>query len=188
MRTAVIAFGIVALSRAAASQELPRTLGSTIDFRLVNSTALRGELLAAGRDSIWILPADGRARALPLSQIARVSVQQSGITAKAILMWAVVGGFVTGGALTGACSTVEDASCGLVLPATLFSWLLVGGLSAAMTGSGQFPLARTADGLRPYARFPQGLPVDFPLFNEQDRTTAPRDSTPSRSATRKPGG
>ncbi len=168
MRTVLmLTLGIAILTHSAAGQERPRIFGRTLDFRLVDSTALRGELLAAGRDSIWVLPLEGSAHVIPLRWIAGARVSQSGITAKTMLIWAVVGGLISGGALTGACSTVEDASCGAVLPVTLGAWLLVGGLAAAVTGSGTRSLPPDAAALSPYARFPQGLPPSYPLADSR---------------------
>lgn len=162
------------------SQEFPRPVTRSLEFRLADASApLRGELLAAERDSLWILPHSGPVRTLALAAVSEVRGQHSGMTSRGILVWATFGGLASGVALTAACATVEDASCGAVLPVTLGLWWLVGGLAAAVTGPGRFTLPRAAEALRPYARFPQGLPVNFPLGDPrspvQERETGARD-------------
>lgn len=80
------------------------------------------------------------------------------------MAWSLVGGLVSGVALTAACGSVEGAECGAVLPGVILSWGLVGGLSAAtLSGSSSQRLAPEEwERLRPFARFPQGLPEGFP--------------------------
>jgi hypothetical protein len=178
--TLVFGLGLALLAQAsAAAQELPRVFGRTLDFSFVDAPAMRGELLATGQDSVWIGLSSGQMVSVPLRRLSRVRVSESGIKAGGILIWAVVGGLVTGGALTGACGAVEDASCGGVLPATLVSWLLFGGIAAAITGSGHRSLVPDAKTLRPYARFPQGLPASFPHTGAQSLASPPGDSVMS---------
>jgi hypothetical protein len=146
----------------AAAQELP-PLARTLEFRLGDTASLRGELLSAERDSLWILPPDGGVRVVGLRDVSQVRRRLSGMSAGGILIWATLGGLASGGGLTAACANVEDTSCGAVLPVTLGLWWLAGGVAAAVSGSGQRTVALTVNALRPYARFPQGLPDGFPL-------------------------
>jgi hypothetical protein len=129
--------------------------------RLVRYDGLRssGELLAAQGDSLWLL-ASGAMYAVPLDKLQDVQVRRPGIDAVGILGWALVGGLVTGRALTAACSTVAE-DCGGVFVGTMLSWGLVGGIAAAITRSPHRWLSPGAAALAPYARFPQGLPPGF---------------------------
>ena len=121
---------------------------------------VQGELLAVTDGRVW-LRADSGVREIPLAAIREVRVKRHGFGARQALTWAAVGGLVTGGALAGACATVEGnsncAAVGLVVAGT---WMAVGALSARSVESSsliRLPAPASAD-LRPYARFPQGPP------------------------------
>jgi hypothetical protein len=150
---------VTAQSRAGPYQ--PRPLGSRVQLVFVrDAPRATGELLAVGQDSLWLLAPD-RMLVLPMAQVRQVEVRRPGMNAGGVLIWTLVGGLLAGGALTAACSSVEDADCGAVLPAVLLSWGIVGGITAAATGSGTHRVPARPVALAPYARFPQGLPPAF---------------------------
>lgn len=158
----VLTLMLAALAGSAHAQRPPTSvLGAQVRVQLPGAVRLHGELLAAARDSLWLLSHDDTVLALALRNVTRVDVRQGGLTSGTILLWTVVGGLVTGSLLAGACSSVEDAACGGVLPATMASWGVVGGISAAKTGPGTRSIRTDAGSLAPYARFPQGLPAAF---------------------------
>lgn len=160
--TLVFSVGLaVLLSGAADAQRIHSVYGSRVDLTLLGGRRLSGELLAARQDSVWVLPRRAKLSVLSLSDIARARVPRTGPSAGGMLVWALVGGTVSGLALTAACSSVDGADCGGLLPAMIVSWGLVGGIAAAITGSGSRPVNVDARGLAPYARFPQGLPPGF---------------------------
>jgi hypothetical protein len=96
---------------------------------------------------------------LPTVREVRGRRHESG--ARRALSWALIGGLVTGGALAGACASVEGTqNCGAVGLAVAGAWLLVGALAApSMEASSRIDLQRpTPVQLRPFARLPQGWP------------------------------
>ena len=137
-------------------------LGRPVEIQTLSAgkdNKVKGELLALGSEQLWILEA-ARAREVPLSEIGQVRVRLHGLDGKRTLTWAAVGAVVSGAALTAACSSVEDTSCGGVFFASVIPWALVGGLSARSLEASSRVLIRAPDlsALRPYARYPQGLP------------------------------
>jgi hypothetical protein len=124
-------------------------------------TKLKGELLFVEKDKLWIRAQDG-VREIELRDVRDVRVKRHGFGARQALIWAGLGGALTGGGLAAACSSVEgDNNCAAVGLVTAGLWLLVGGLTApALESSSRilFPNP-SADTLRPYARLPQGLPA-----------------------------
>ena len=122
-----------------------------------------GELMAVGADSLWIR-ADTTLVPLPLAAIDHVAVRRHDLNGRTGLLWAVAGGLATGSALSAACSSVEDADCGGVFLGVMGVWLVLGGTSAASVETSAKVVIAAPDweGLRPYARFPQGLPPPPP--------------------------
>ena len=146
-------------SEAALAQRVSSVLGSRVDLELRGAPNLSGELLAAQRDSLWLLPVDGPLQTVYLADVLHAKVPQGGLTSSKVLLWTAIGGVLSGALLTSACNSVEGADCAFVLPAVLVSWGLFGGISASMSGSGMRPVSPNQ--LAPYARFPQGLPGGF---------------------------
>ena len=160
----VVAIAAVVLSaRPAAAQERdPDVLGSQVDVSLTSGSRarLKGELVAVSADSLWVL-ADSALVSAPLASVFRARVKRHSLGGGAALIWGVVGGVVTGGLLTAACSSVAD-DCGGVFPAMVVPWLLFVAISApSMESSSRIDFRRSQwQELRAYARFPQGLPVN----------------------------
>jgi len=175
-----IALGVaLAAPWTAVGQALPPLVRPALDFRLRDATSLNGELLAAERDSLWILRPGGGVNVVPLSAVSGIRTRQRGMTAGGVFLWSLIGGAISGGALAAACSSVDGAeNCGVVVPATLLAWVVVGGLAAAVTSSGSRSVHLEVDAIRPYARFPQGLPAGFFRTDVTPPASAPRDSVP----------
>ncbi|MDH4043090.1 MAG: hypothetical protein OEY20_09370 [Gemmatimonadota bacterium] len=122
---------------------------------------IQGELIAVSPDSLWLLQSSTTI-AVPLAEVGGVQMRRFHSGASAALIWGLVGGLVSGGLLTAACATVEDASCGGVMAFSLITWGLWGGIGAATLGSSSTRTLPPSEGaLRGYARFPQGLPGDL---------------------------
>ena len=135
-----------------------------------------GELIAAEPGRLWLLGKE-QVFEIPLSSVEEVRVRRHGFTAGKAYLWTMLGAVVTGGALAGACASVEGTDgCGNVFAAVGGLWLVVGGLAAAMMrGSSSISVPKPkAEALSPYARFPQGVPEGFD----------PRSLRPSPSPTR----
>ena len=126
---------------------------------------VKGELLAVGPDRLWV-QGEGELTEVPLPEVREVRVRRHPHGAGAAFRWAALGGLATGGAMAGACASVEgNDNCGVVGLVFLGAWLLVGTLSAfSMESSSRLDLWRpTPEALRPFARLPQGLPEGLRL-------------------------
>ncbi len=121
---------------------------------------VKGELLTVGSDRLWVRGSDGVIE-VPLASVREVRVKRHGFDGKAALKWALIGGLVTGGAMAGACASVEGSDgCGIVGAVFGGAWLLVGAaVASSMESSSRLELWRpTAEQLRAFARLPQGWP------------------------------
>lgn len=143
---------------AAPAQRLKPPLGSQVRVSASGDRSLSGELLAVDRDSIWLLQKQGLA-SVSLYEVSEVQVDRGGMGAKGALLWSLTFGLISGVALQTACSSV-GGDCGRVLPTTLLLWGVVGGISAASLQSTRHTTVPAEPAsLRPWARFPQGLPA-----------------------------
>lgn len=137
-------------------------LGRAVEVRPVEgrgTEAAKGELLAVGPQQLWVMEREGP-RQVDTASIEQVRVKRHNWDGRRAWTWTIVGALVTSAALTAACGSVEGSGCGRVPLAVGSTWLALGGLSAVqlersstirMNGPG-------FESLRPYARFPQGLP------------------------------
>jgi hypothetical protein len=155
----LFAAGTILGPQAGVAQERRGPIGSTARLIMHDGARLSGELLAAQRDSTWVLHA-GVIHAVPLHDVVQVQLRGRSMDSRGILLWTLIGGAVTGAALTGACSSVSDG-CGGVFVATIGAWGLVGGIAAAITKSPHRWVDPQSEVLASYARFPQGLPPQF---------------------------
>ena len=121
---------------------------------------VKGELLVVEQDRLYVRAEQG-VREIPLGSVREARVKRHDFGAAKAFTWSLIGGFVTGGALMGACSSVEgNDGCGGVALITLGTWLVFGLLSApSFEASSRVQLQRpTPEELRAFARLPQGLP------------------------------
>lgn len=121
---------------------------------------VKGELLAVQKDRLYVRAEDG-VREIPIGAVREARVKRHGFGASKALTWAGIGGFLTGGALMGACSSVEgNGSCAGTGSVTLGLWMVIGLLCApSFESSSRIKLERpTPEELRAFARLPQGLP------------------------------
>jgi len=128
---------------------------------------IQGELLAVDESRVVVSAKDG-IHEVAVPQISEVRVRRHSLDSKKGWMWTLVGAAVTGVGLGLACSSVDNnktGKCFGIGAAIASPWLLFGALSAG-------PLDRSAflslkpdqrDRLSPYARYPQGLPLEFDL-------------------------
>jgi len=121
---------------------------------------VKGELLVVEKDRLYVRAGDG-VREIPLGSVREARVKRHDFGKSKAWAWSLIGGLVTGGAFTAACSSVEgEGSCGVALLISLGLWMGIGALSAAsFEKSSRLVLSRpTPDELRAFARLPQGLP------------------------------
>lgn len=127
-----------------------------------NARTSRGELLAADSDTLWLLEGPGPVVRIPLADVDRVRIRRHRWDTQRALLWAGVGGVVTGGALSMACGRVEDTDCGGVFVGALATWITVGVIAAvSFEKSRNLELGPTDSELRRFTRFPQGLPPGY---------------------------
>jgi hypothetical protein len=184
MRTTVLLLALSAAILPEAATQEPYRPGSPLGADVVvkprsrNAGPLvRGELIAVSVDSLWVLGPTAFT-AVPLAGLAGVQMQRFRSGSSTALVWALVGGLVSGGLLTAACSTInEGGGCAGVMVFSLVTWGLWGGIGAAtLSSSSVRTLPASAPALGPYARFPQGLPpgVDRQMFGTRTTTPSPR--------------
>lgn len=158
----------------------PLVLGRMAALQPRRGDFVRGELLAARNDTVWVLGANGRIAAVSLQTLQDVSIQRHVLTPKRGLVWAAAVGVVSGVGLTAACSQISEG-CGSVMTASIFSSMMFGGIAAMSFSSSSRRHFRppTTEALARYARFPQGPPDMMDSL-----VTAPRDTARARHATR----
>jgi hypothetical protein len=122
------------------------------------SRTVEGELIAAAPDSLYVLTTDS------LVSLATGTITSATLTAYdsrfgATMTWGILG-------------AVSTLSHGWFLILSLPMWVIAGTTTSASASKG--PRVQAVDGalLRPYARFPQGLPPGL------DRGTLRRKATP----------
>ncbi len=150
----------VCLAGCATTRPAVSVLGRPVEIRPSNDRErAKGELLAVGPTQLWVMERSG-VREVPLANVDQVRVKRHEWNGKRAMIWALIGALVTGAALTASCTSVEGASCGSVAPSVAGTWLVLGGLSAvSLDGSSALRVnGPRFEALRPYARFPQGLP------------------------------
>lgn len=122
---------------------------------------VRGELLAVMADTVWLGPTTGEGPVpFAFEDIRRARVRAHGAGASWTLERVFLGWGLTTLGLLVACLQVENGGCVAVPLVTAIPWGIVGGLAAHSNEAGSwlgFP-SHNLEGLRPYARFPQGLP------------------------------
>jgi len=110
-------------------------------------SGVRGELVAASDDSLWVLPLDGSLRSVSRTAASRVRL----ITFDA--NWGYLAAWTTLG-------TLSTLSHGALLLISAPAWLIGGSMAARSQSFGPIFENPDTDVLRRYARFPQGLPPE----------------------------
>ncbi len=142
------------LPTAAEAQQTTHGGWMSIDVRGPRHARFIGELIAIERDTVFVLQADGLAR-IPTSDISRASLASYDAEMDGLYVWWVLG-------------TLSTFSHGALLILSAPVWLLAGGIGLAShshkpvtTYDAQYDAYSRLriEELRPYARFPQGLPA-----------------------------
>lgn len=157
---------LAVLSGAGCAARSPEVFGRSVTLVPTDERAPKttGELLAVDVRGLWVRTKDG-VRAIDPASLRQVRVRRHGLTGSWARRFGILGGFASGVALTASCASVEGndvggcASVGLVSAAL---WSAVGLLAApGLESSSRLELpAESLARLRPYARFPAGLPKD----------------------------
>ena len=139
----------------------PPQLGITTAVMMTDRVVHRGELLAVHRDSLVLAVGDSL-RWLPLDRILRASIDRRVLGVGPSMRGMMMVGVGTGLALTIACMSADSDGCAAsILPMTVGAGLLVGFLGGAETERFRYATFEppTAGQLRPWARYPQGMPA-----------------------------
>jgi hypothetical protein len=131
----------------------------------ISAPTATGELIAVTQDSIWLMR-DSTLLVFASPQVRRVQVQRHQYDAKRTMVWMAIAGGTTALALTAACGSYESSpeggggSCAPVFPGVLATFAIAGGLFALVNQSSSRHsfTSDQVDAMRPYARFPQGVP------------------------------
>lgn len=138
----------------------------------------KGELLAVDAQRFWVRTSEG-VREVDPGSLREVRVRRHGVTGSWARRWGLIGGLVSGVALSVACASVEGnggSECAKVGLGSAAIWMSVGFLAApGLEASSRVELSPDQrDRLRPYARFPAGLPKDVPPQSLADGPPGPR--------------
>jgi len=141
------------------------------------ASRVEGELLAVDQGRIWVRTKDG-VRDIDPASVREVRVRRHNLTGGWAVRWGLVGGLVSGVALTASCSSVEGNSaggCAAVGGVTAGLWALVGFLAApSLDASSQVSVDPVSDRRKPYARLPAGLPKGLPPASLEPGPPAPK--------------
>ena len=120
---------------------------------------IEGELLSVSTDSLWVL-SHGTLHGLLLGDVRRVDVRMHKFGTKRALAWNFIAGLGSAIALSAACSSVEGADmCGGVFVTWSLAWGVIGGIAGTVLAIGsRRQVSPSPDALRPYVRYPQGMP------------------------------
>ena len=129
-------------------------------LQLNSGTIVRGELLAASDDTLWLLAGAAQLAGYSFRDIRDVWITRHSMTAASGIAWGIAVGLLSGIGLSKACNEVSDG-CGDVLLGSLAGGLVWGGLAAISLERSSRQRIRpvTAAELAPYCRFPQGPPA-----------------------------
>lgn len=122
---------------------------------------LNGELVAVNNDTVWILTRrDSMLAPVARDSIVRLDVQRHRMTGGRTMGYMSIVGVSTAVLLTIACSSVEDTSCGAVLPGVMLPFVVLGSLFGLINSESAWLRSEPGEIMkaRPYARFPQGIP------------------------------
>lgn len=156
----------VILQACAAGRMTPSVYGRDVKvLPRADGPKVQGELLVVENDRVVVLAKDG-IQDVAIPQIREIRVRRHGFDGRKAWVWTLVGAVVSGVGLAAACSSVEDAdNCAGAGFAGAVPWILFGGLASLSAERSAFRGfdASQRDLLRPFARYPQGLPPEFDL-------------------------
>jgi hypothetical protein len=173
------AVALSALLAGGCAARSPEAYGRAVTLVPIESGApkVKGELLAVDQGRIWVRTKDGVRDYAPAS-IREVRVRRHNLTGGWAVRWGLVGGLLSGVAMTASCSSVEGndvSGCAGVGGVTAGLWALVGFLAApSLEASSQLSLDPESARLKPYARLPAGLPKDLPPASLEPGPPAPK--------------
>jgi hypothetical protein len=149
---------------AAAQDPTKRVHGAAVRVDVEGRWPLAGELLAADSSALWILLPTVGPTMLPLAEVREVRIARHSFDVRRIAIWTTVAGGVTTAGMLGACVSIESGgNCGFFSLAFAGAWGVVGLVSGLLVAPSSTLVLQPPQPqrIRPYARFPQGLPAGF---------------------------
>ena len=117
-----------------------------LEYAATNASLLPGgELIAVGRDSVFVLPPAGTVTAIPKAAIQRATVAAFDAQWGRLAVWTLVG-------------SLSTLSHGVGLLISLPVWVIGGSLATASASRAPLLDAEAWRDVQKFARFPQGLP------------------------------
>ena len=175
----VPAVALAALLAGGCAARSPEAYGRAVTLVPIESGApkVKGELLAVDQGRIWVRTKDGVQDFDPAS-VREVRVRRHNLTGSWAVRWGLVGGLLSGVAMTASCSSVEGndvGGCAAFGAGTAAVWALVGFLAApSLEASSQLSLDPESARLKPYARLPAGLPKGVAPASLEEGPPAPK--------------
>lgn len=173
------AAALAALLAGGCAARSPEAYGRAVTLVPIESGApkVKGELLAVDQGRIWVRTKDG-VRDFDPASVREVRVRRHNLTGGWAVRWGLVGGLLSGVAMTASCSSVEGndvGGCAAFGAGTAAAWALVGLLAApSLDASSQLNLDPGSARLKPYARLPAGLPKGLPPASLEEGPPAPK--------------
>lgn len=162
LRDLVAVVTVAAILDAGCAAGTSKVLGRAVTLvpREDDAPKAKGELLAVDQGRIWVRTREGVQDFDPAS-LREVRVRRHELTGAWAVRWGVVGGLLSGAAMSLACASVEgNSGCARVGAIWGGVWVLAGLLAApSLDGSSQITIDPASDRLKPYARLPAGLPA-----------------------------
>ena len=155
---------LAALASAGCAARAPEAFGRSVTLvpKDGREPKTKGELLAVDAQAVWVRTPEG-VREIDPGSLREVRVRRHDMNGGWARRWGLIGGLLSGVALTVSCSSVEGnggGGCAAVGLGSAALWMAVGFLAApSLESSSRLALRPDQrDSLRPYARFPAGLP------------------------------
>lgn len=153
-------FGVLA---AACATARPSVHGRVVEVEQTKGgrgEPVAGELIAVGTNQMWVAGPARTVRSVSRTEVQEVRVRQHGLTGTKVAAWVILGALVSGAALSLSCSSVEGSECGRVFLPVLLTWGVLGVPAAVGFARTSQLHVKPSDWetLRPFARFPQGIP------------------------------
>jgi len=140
----------------------PPQLGITTLVVMTDLSRHEGELLAVHRDSL-VLMVGNTLRWLPLSGIKSAMIDRRVLGVSASVRGMALAGLATGTALMISCMSADSEACVVLIPIGVGVGVIVGFIFGLETDRFRYATftAPTAEQLRPWARYPQGMPEGY---------------------------
>ncbi len=145
------------------SDEGIRVRGAEVRVDRFQGESLHGEILAAEGGEVWIRSPAGVMWEVPSTSVRRVRVARHDV---GVGGWSLAAAGVTTSGMMVACAGFDEGGCAGDVILFALVWGIPAGLATLLVRRRRYVMLSEMDDLRPWARFPQGLPEEY-----RDRVT-----------------